>query len=68
MRMDRKARRFIADLFEAYTNSPVILPKTVQEVTQERDLYRTVCDYIAGMTDRFALQEYNKLFNPLERV
>jgi dGTPase len=68
MRMDRKARRFIADLFEAYTNSPVILPKTVQEVTQERDLYRTVCDYIAGMTDRFALQEYNKLFNPMERV
>jgi dGTPase len=68
MRMDRKARRFIADLFEAYTHSPVILPKSVQEVAQERGLYRTVCDYIAGMTDRYALQEYNKLFNPLERV
>lgn len=68
MRMDRKARRFIAELFEAYTNSPVILPKSVQEVAQERDLYRTVCDYIAGMTDRFAVQEHNKLFNPMERV
>jgi dGTPase len=68
MRMDRKARRFIAELFQAYTNSPVILPKSVQERVQQRGLYRTVCDYIAGMTDRFALQEYNKLFNPMERV
>ncbi|MBE7549753.1 MAG: deoxyguanosinetriphosphate triphosphohydrolase [Anaerolineales bacterium] len=68
MRMDRKARRFIAELFEAYVNSPVILPQSVQEITQQRGLYRTVCDYIAGMTDRFALQEYNKLFNPMERV
>ncbi|MCL4297643.1 MAG: deoxyguanosinetriphosphate triphosphohydrolase [Anaerolineae bacterium] len=68
MRMDRKARRFIADLFEAYVNSPVILPQSVQEIAQQRGLYRTVCDYIAGMTDRFALQEYNKLFNPMERV
>lgn len=68
MRMDRKARRFIAELFEAYVNSPVILPQSVQEIAKQRGLYRTVCDYIAGMTDRFALQEYNKLFNPLERV
>jgi dGTPase len=68
MRMDRKARRFIAELFEAYVNSPVILPQSVQEIAQQRGLYRTVCDYIAGMTDRFALQEYNKLFNPMERV
>jgi dGTPase len=68
MRMDRKARRFIAELFQAYTNSPVILPKSVQERAHQRGLYRTVCDYIAGMTDRFALQEYNKLFNPMEGV
>ncbi len=68
MRMDRKARRFIAELFEAYTNSPVILPTNIQEAAKQRSLYRTVCDYIAGMTDRFALQEYNKLFNPMERV
>jgi dGTPase len=68
MRMDRKARQFIAELFQAYVSSPVILPKNVQETAQERGLHRTVCDYIAGMTDRFALQEYNKLFNPTERV
>jgi dGTPase len=67
MRMDRKARRFIEELFRAYVNSPVILPTTVQELIPERGLYRTVCDYIAGMTDRFALQEHSKLFNPMER-
>jgi len=68
MRMDMKAKRFIGQLFNAYTTSPAILPKTVQEITKRRGLERTVCDYIAGMTDRYALQEYNKLFNPLEAV
>jgi dGTPase len=29
---------------------------------------RTICDYIAGMTDRFALDEYKRLFEPYERV
>jgi dGTPase len=31
-------------------------------------LHRAVCDYIAGMTDRFALDEYKRLFEPYERV
>jgi dGTPase len=64
MRMDLKARRFLSDLFEAYTISPVILPTSVQRRIEPQGLHRTVCDYIAGMTDRFALEEYNKLFNP----
>jgi dGTPase len=68
MRMDMKAKRFIGQLFNAYTASPIILPKTVQEITKRRGLERTVCDYIAGMTDRYALQEYNKLFDPMEAV
>jgi dGTPase len=68
MRMDLKAKRFIGELFEAYTSSPIILPNTVQQLIDQRGLHRTVCDYIAGMTDRFALQEYNKLFNPVERI
>ncbi len=68
MRMDRKAKRFITELFNAYVNSPIILPDAVQEQMKLRSLHRTVCDYIAGMTDRFALQEYSKLFNPMERV
>jgi dGTPase len=68
MRMDLKAKRFISELFNAYAHSPIILPKSVQALVEQRGLPRTVCDYIAGMTDRFALQEYSKLFNPLERV
>lgn len=64
MRMDLKARRFISELFDAYLHSPVILPTSVQQRAKQQDLPRTVCDYIAGMTDRFALEEHNKLFHP----
>jgi len=68
MRMDLKARRTIDQLFEAYVMSPIILPKNIGKQTAERSLHRTVCDYIAGMTDRFALQEHERLFNPTARV
>lgn len=68
VRMEHKARRFISELFEAYVSTPKILPTNVQKQIERRGAYRTVCDYIAGMTDRFALQEYNKLFDPMERV
>ncbi len=68
MRMDLKARRFITDLFQAYLNSPFVMPENTQKQIEQRGLPRTVCDYIAGMTDRFALKEYNKLFNPMEHV
>jgi dGTPase len=68
MRMDLKARRFIGRLFDTYVASPIILPNSVQQQIENRGLQRTVCDYIAGMTDRFALQEYNRLFDPMTRV
>jgi dGTPase len=64
MRIDRKARHFIGELFQAYVSSPIILPTNIQEQAERQELQRTVCDYIAGMTDRFALEEYNKLFDP----
>jgi dGTPase len=68
MRMHLKARRFIKELFEAYVNSPIILPGSVREEISQKSLQRTVCDYIAGMTDRFALQEHKRLFDPLTQV
>ncbi len=68
MRMSLKARRFISELFDAYVTSPVILPTPVQERVNQKGLHRTVCDYIAGMTDRYALQEHNRLFNPMAQV
>jgi dGTPase len=66
-RMQVKAERILEDLFEAYTRNPETLPHEVQDRAREGDLYRTVCDYIAGMTDRFALEERDKLFDPHKR-
>ncbi len=68
MRMQIKAERVITALFETYTEEPAQLPREVQRKLQERSLHRVVCDYIAGMTDRYALQEYAKLFDPFEPV
>ena len=64
IRMQTKAERFIEELFNAYVEKPEILPKKVQARGQTREFYRTICDYLAGMTDRFALKEYSKLFDP----
>lgn len=67
-RMADKAGRILTDLFRAYQNNPKILPTYVYEGTQKGDPERAICDYIAGMTDRFALEEHAKLFDPRERV
>ena len=64
MRMAVKAEAILTDLFKAYQAEPAILPKHVQGLIAERGLDRTVCDYIAGMTDRFAIEEHQKLFDP----
>jgi dGTPase len=64
VRMAVKAERLITDLFGAYQSEPTILPQHVQAVIEERGLERTICDYIAGMTDRFAIEEHQKLFEP----
>ncbi|MCD6094240.1 MAG: deoxyguanosinetriphosphate triphosphohydrolase [Candidatus Omnitrophica bacterium] len=68
MRMTNKAQRFIKQLFEIYLKKPTQLPFSCQEKIEKEGLERTICDYIAGMTDRFALEEYKKLFDPYEKV
>ena len=68
MRMQIKAERIITALFNAYIEEPRQLPYKEQAKLDYRSLHRVVCDYIAGMTDRHALQEYAKLFDPMERV
>ncbi len=67
IRMAVKAERVITDLFGAYQSEPATLPTEQQRVIIPRGLERTICDYIAGMTDRFAIEEHQKLFNPLEK-
>ncbi|WP_322509613.1 deoxyguanosinetriphosphate triphosphohydrolase [Anaerolinea sp.] len=64
VRMAVKAERIISDLFNAYQEEPTILPKHVQENIPKWGLERTICDYIAGMTDRYAIEEHQKLFDP----
>jgi dGTPase len=41
-----------------------MLPMQFQEQIKEKGKERTICDYLAGMTDRFAVEEYQKLFDP----
>lgn len=68
MRMAVKAQRLVGDLFRAYLEQPSQLPEPVQRRVREGDAHRVICDYVAGMTDRFALEEYRKLFDPYERT
>jgi dGTPase len=68
IRMADKARRIINQLFEAYLEDSNQLPPAFRERLKQEDKMQLICDYIAGMTDRFALQEYKKLFDPFERV
>jgi len=67
-RMSIKAKRFIQELFKIYLERPEQLPTEVQKRIPADGVRRVVCDYIAGMTDRYALDEYKKLFNPYEKV
>ena len=64
VRMQIKAERVVADLFSVYAETPEILPNEIQRKGLESDRHRTICDYLAGMTDRFALQEHKRLFEP----
>jgi dGTPase len=72
VRMTTKAKWFLKDLFNRYTETPMLLPEKVQALIPEsQDLAeakRVICDYIAGMTDRYALDEYRKLVDPDTRV
>ncbi len=67
LRQVGKARHVLERLFTAYIRMPEMLPPTVQEAAEAEGLYRAVCDYVAGMTDRFALDEYARLFDPYGR-
>jgi dGTPase len=64
VRMQVKAEKILEDLFSAYLSEPNTLPDHIQTQLDNRDLERTICDYIAGMTDRYAIDEHQKLLNP----
>jgi dGTPase len=66
--MAEKARRFITELFRAYSSNPAQLPPRFLEWSREVGVPRAVADYIAGMTDRYCQDEYRKLFHPFENI
>jgi len=68
VRMDSKARRFIERMYEAYLAEPRLLPARYVRRMETVGRERVVCDYIAGMTDRYCQDEYKRLFEPFERV
>jgi dGTPase len=75
LRMTLKARRVVKELFETFAGETRLLPeeyRALAERTEARDGYsgraRTVADYIAGMTDRYAILEHRRLFDPAERT
>jgi len=67
MRMGEKARRLLRGLFEAFTGNPKLLPPEFQ-ARAEAGLERAVCDYIAGMTDRYAILEHRRIFDIEEQA
>lgn len=65
-RMSAKAQRIIRELFEAFVQDSGLLPEDFEQRTKD-DLPRTVADYIAGMTDRYAMKEYQRIYVVSER-
>lgn len=63
-RMANKGARFVHRLFSEFVGNAMQLPERYKNRIESQGLHRTVCDYIAGMTDRFAQDEYMKIFNP----
>jgi dGTPase len=75
LRMTTKAQRVVRDLFGAMFGETHLMPTEHQEAARrleaidgEAGRARAVADYIAGMTDRFAILEHRRLFNPAERT
>jgi dGTPase len=62
-RMANKAKRIITELFAAFRGEPRMLPPQYQTFATRETLARAIADYIAGMTDRYAIREHRRLFS-----
>ncbi len=68
IRETSKAKRFVKAIFEAYISDVRQLPPEYQEWSEDVGLHEAVCDYIAGMTDRYAQDQYLFLFQPYQKL
>jgi dGTPase len=64
IQMAAKAERILSDLWTAYDRDERLLPAHVRRGMEEESRLRVIADYIAGMTDRFAMEEHRRLFDP----
>lgn len=64
----QKAKYFLRKIFEAYAEKPEMLPPEFQRLIDAHGKERVICDYIAGMTDRYAQKDYQRLYAPFEHV
>ncbi len=63
LRMEFKADLTLEGIFKAYIKMPGLLPEPVQKNSQWGSLERRICDYVSGMTDRYAINEYKNLYS-----
>jgi dGTPase len=73
-RMTRKARSVVQDLFRVFMEDVLLMPDEHRAVAQRLEAAlgtagraRAVADYVAGMTDRYAIREHDRLFVPAQR-
>ena len=66
LRMEFKAELTLEGIFKAYTKMPGLLPEPVQKNLKGASLERRICDYVSGMTDRYAINEYKNLYSAEE--
>ena len=64
VRMSAKADMILSRLFDTFLSNPKLMPTHIQAMVDEKGLETAICDYIAGMTDRYAVEQYQKLFDP----
>ena len=63
-----KVTLYLEHLFKAYRQSPKLMPAKYLDLSDKYGQERAICDYIAGMTDRYAIEEYEKLYGPVWRM
>jgi dGTPase len=68
MTVTNSAKRFVTAIFSELVAKPVELPREYQEWADEVGVHRAVCDYVAGMTDRYAQDRYLQMFQPYQKL
>lgn len=61
---EKKAQRIVKELYNYYLKNAKLLPSFYDNIIEKYNLERAVCDYVAGMTDQFAVETYKNIYIP----